>query len=450
MRKILSPWHLERLNDVYFFYFRKWISRSFYVFGRLLFIAGIPVKGYQYLLLSLRLNFHAGGTRLLKEKITADHSPLEQLVSSGVSEQEAAQRSIILSLPSREGENLRKGVLLIAFTRTISYYLRNPDVLEKLDRDFVFVLEPSWSGYADPDILLFLLRTTDCFVQSTELTDRILLNCLFPEGKSLSFGASDWVDFNIFKPDASEKRYDSVYVANMNYIKRIYRYIDAVKDIVDTHDPAYKGCLVCAGWGGGKNTVSGYIEKLGIANNLEYIPGLPRERLVEKLNQCKVNVLLSLKEGSNRSLYEAMFVDIPVICLGDNIGVNKGYINEHTGTLVADAFFVDALVAMQSGYKHFSPRAWALDNISPRETTRKLARVIGSRLGDKCSLDLYVKVNRPELEYLDYQVVPEAVNSRLFAAIRRSTDGDTGVYAEIGEMLNSKAIPKNLKEQSPS
>ena len=97
-----------------------------------------------------------------------------------------------------------------------------------------------------------------------------------------------------------------------------------------------------------------------------------------------------------------MFCDVPVICLSENIGVNKAYINEFTGLLIPDAQLEDGLQWMQSSYQEFHPRKWALENISAEKTTDCLFEVSKARAYQNLSSEtMHVKVNAPEAQYLN-------------------------------------------------
>jgi hypothetical protein len=116
-----------------------------------------------------------------------------------------------------------------------------------------------------------------------------------------------------------------------------------------------------------------------------------------------------MKEGSNRSLFEAMFCNTPVLCLVDNLGVNKAYINEYTGMLFWDKHLANALLSMRRNWTRFRPREWAMANISPEISTEKLCNVISNNANDDLLIkdinkrkNILIKVNRPEIEYLDY------------------------------------------------
>lgn len=69
-----------------------------------------------------------------------------------------------------------------------------------------------------------------------------------------------------------------------------------------------------------------------------------------------MNILLSLKEGSNRAIFEGFFANTPAIVLKSNIGVNKSYINEQTGRLIREDELPEALVEFRSSFSRYSPR----------------------------------------------------------------------------------------------
>lgn len=114
-------------------------------------------------------------------------------------------------------------------------------------------------------------------------------------------------------------------------------------------------------------------------------------------------MLLSRKEGSNKTLFESMFANTPVILLSNNVGVNKDYINEYTGRLVREAELPDAILEFASG-STLQPRVWAMANITPERSTQKLEAKLASIGADVPGISLFVKVNAPEATYMDARV----------------------------------------------
>lgn len=397
---------LSRLNDYWYCHFRPLMAVMFYVLALFFYFLGANLKARSICCASLRYGVGSSSTKLFK-KIVSRFPFTKEDTTKNVSLAEAARRTIVVQWPDiKNNICCRKGILIVTFTRTFSFYLRNIN-LEELGKYFHIVLEPSWSGYADPDVFAFMGRVDKVFIQASELQDRALLNSFPDDFVATSFGASDWVDSKKFSPIMTEKKYDSIYVANTNPLKRVKRYLDAVKNIIASGLNEYTGCLICASWGGAEKLVAKMVSDYQLDKNIVLKFDLSTEQVVEALNQSKVNVLLSYKEGSNRSLFESMFCGTPVICLYENVGVNKSYINEHTGALIFDSMLEDTLIWMMSNYSYFSPRQWAIENISPEKTTEKLIKLINPLIagGDSSAKEaqkVFLKINNPEVAYCDF------------------------------------------------
>lgn len=429
----------QYILELEFKYARHSAGMAFSALGRILVFFKFERLGTKFILMSIRSNNNRAATRYLSCNMTKLSPSINMAITNGVSQREAFARTIILSFPRLEGGVIVKGVVLVTFTRTCSYFLSS-NWFSKLDELFVFVLEPSWTGYADADLLSLWFRATDCLFQATEIEDRTFLNAIDPKGIALSFGAGNWVDESIFRPIAVEKKYDSIYVANLNPVKRVYRYIKAIKNIVEKVDTGYQGMLVCASWGSGSlSEIQQYIQRLKLEDNIELSGPLSQPDMMRKIAESKVSILLSLKEGSSRILFESMMLDVPVICLSENIGVNKSYINASTGLLVADTFLEETLLSMQDNWPLFSPREWAVENISPQATTYALKKALELKFGQSCDTELYEKVNSPEVKYKNYAIDPEELNGKFFGLLSRSDTIDWEAIASIkAELLAAR------------
>ncbi len=252
------------------------------------------------------------------------------------------------------------------------------------------------------------------------------MNC-FPETFiPVSFGSGCWVPLNDFSLQPIDKVFDSIYIANNNPIKRVHRYINAIKNIVNDGNADYKACLVCSSWGGEDDLVKSLIKKSGVERNITLKFSLTRVEVAQHLNMSKCNILLSYKEGSNRSLFESMFCNVPVICISENIGVDKSCINEFTGLLVPDATLEESLLWLSNNFNKFLPKAWAEKNISPTATKNKLVEIINSRAGDCIiSESVFSKVNAPEASYMDkIDFKSRSFNEELLAIFEKERAND--------------------------
>lgn len=311
-------------------------------------------------------------------------------------------RVLTLKNPIRtDNKTLEKGVLVIHFTENFSYFRDRVDI-NTLCRDYYVVLEPSWANYCD-EVILFWCKYSahKIIIEATERTDYRLIKTLDTNLIPVDFGASDFVDYNVFYPiENMEKIYDAVYVAVYGIYKRHHILFRAIRDI---KDPSYRVALIGVPWRGSRREIEKIIDYYAVRDRVDIFENVGPDKVNVILNKSKVNILLSLKEGSNRAIFEGFFANTPAIVLKSNIGVNKSYINEQTGRLIREDELPEALVEFRSSFSRYSPRKWAMQNISPERSTEKLERIImalSERDRLKYSIKMSVKVNRPEPDYL--------------------------------------------------
>lgn len=390
-----------RINDFLQLKCLGMIGGIAYIVSKIAYFLNFKKTSVDFLLRSIRYSYSSSSQALLSNLIKKDNLKFIDYVSTSTKEKDALGRAIVLSAPKQEGSEMVKGVMLLTFTHTFSFFLKHPQ-WQKLNTHYLFVLEPSWAGYADPDILAFLQEAEHCVLQASEVRDRAFVNSLFPQVPCMESGASNWVDERLFYAEPSDldkKEYDSIYIANLTPVKRVFKAIEYAA-IVTRQVPSYKMAIVCASWGNGnQNELYEYSKKLGVQNNVLLYKGMNQSELVKLVRKSKSSILLTLKEGSNRVLFESMFVNVPVICISENIGVNKSYINSSTGILTTDKLVPDALVHMVKNHVRYKPRSWAQENISPDITTKCLSELIESWFPIQVNSNLVVKVNSPEVNY---------------------------------------------------
>ena len=390
-----------------------WKTKDYLIFPNSIFISGVMANfshlmilfgmssiGFRLLMKSDRLGPSLASRRLVKRfkgeliefcvtevgKLDSDYGWLEK-------------RSLVLKDPVFD-ENKRikeKGVLLIKFTTTFPNAFSLMD-LEKLEKSFIVVLEPSWSGYCLPEILAWCSLKNTVIVQASERRDRELISMLDSNLVPVEFGSGDWVDQEVFYPlENVIKDIDVVYVANFNSIKRQYVFLRVLKRLSD-NGIRLNAALVCGAWGECKNEILDLKNSLGLDGLVHFYEELSQDELNRLLNRSKVNILLSLKEGSNRSLFEGFFSNTPGIVLSNNIGVNKSYFNNMTGMCVSEQDLPKALLHFKEFWRNYEPRKWAMENICPEKTVKKLEKVIAE--AENIVFDdmkpLAIKVNAPE------------------------------------------------------
>jgi glycosyltransferase involved in cell wall biosynthesis len=310
-----------------------------------------------------------------------------------------ALRSLVLKNPKIENGQIEKGVFLVKFSNTLPFIINDLDC-DTFLKWFWLVIEPSSSNYCAPELLFWAkYKKTPIIIQASEVADFEFLEAVKRNLIPVSYGSSDWVDDRIFAPVDCTKDYDAIFVASYNVVKRHHRFFEAVNKL---KEHGFKVAMVCTPFGSWKNDVHNLLKYYGIIENVDIYEGIPPTELASLMCRSKVNVLLSLKEGSNRSIFEGFFTGTPGVVLKENIGVNKTYINEQTGLLIDDSELEETLYSFMSDAQSYEPFEWASKNITPQKTTQKLnehLRQIAIEAGEKWTTNIIVKVNSPEATY---------------------------------------------------
>ena len=313
------------------------------------------------------------------------------------------KRLLILSPPRGD----QKGVLIIKFTDYFKSFLTVFN-MEKLCRDYVAVFEPSYSGYFDEDILCLLSVPGPVAIEASERQDYLFIESLRSDIYPVEAGANWWVDDRIFTPlDDLSKKYDITMVAIWADFKRHYHLFEAMSKARVKR----KIALVGKPWEMTKGDIEDEARYYGVLDRFDFYEGLPQGEINLLLNKSRCLILLSKKEGFNKSIIEGMYAGVPVFILeGHNYGEKYRYINEETGGYIRKgglASFLDDLDEILKRYENRSPGGWIRDNVSPEIATQRLAEVmkrIESEQSIRINPRLEIKVNTPEMDYYD----PEA------------------------------------------
>jgi len=129
---------------------------------------------------------------------------------------------------------------------------------------------------------------------------------------------------------------------------------------------------------------------------------VPHSELAKLLQQCKVFLFLSKKEGDNKALVEAMFADVPAIVYERTIGGASSRINAATGALASDKDLPEAIRYMLDHREQFAPRRWALEHTGSEVATRVVddaLRAAATRSGQAYTTAIVEKINAPNLAY---------------------------------------------------
>lgn len=401
----MLEWFLMDFVDKYG---RPFIGFAFWGASLVMSVLGQKSRSIRFLMSSHRIS--NGKSRMINRHVVNNKPDILSECLRWVNERDndvgsvemAIGRTIILKQPVKEkGDITEKGVLLITFTDSCAVLFKEFD-FERIGKDYYIVLEPSWAGYCLPEILVWATLSHPVIVEATEPLDYSFIQNFSDNLHPIAIGASNWVDSRYFYPLAEERVvYDAIYVTNYNRIKRHHVFFRAIARARE-NDSGFKAAMACGAAGEDRDLVHALIDYYGVRDCLDIYENLGKKELNQLLNRSRCNVLLSLKEGSNRSIFESMFSGLPVIVLSNNIGVRKDYINDFTGVLCSDHSLSDDFYKIKTNYARFDPARWALENISPEVSTETLALRIKELEGDPDwgkTKPVLVKVNRPEVEY---------------------------------------------------
>lgn len=311
-----------------------------------------------------------------------------------------------------------KGVLVLEYTEKFDLFVALFD-FQRITRDYYIVLEPCWAGYCDPSILMFLSNHPSIIVECPEESDYDFISSLKSNLIPIKLGSSDWIDADLFMPRQAEKKkeFDLVMVANWGRHKN-HRYL--FRALSRLKHRTISVLLVGMDWAGRtEHDIRTEMAQYDLRHvHMEIKKGIPAREVAECLENSKVFLLLSEKEGSNRAIVEALFCDVPAILYENFIGGAKGKINEQTGVLSSFEDLHEKIDYMLDKYWQCSPRAWALKHTGSKNATRQLnneLKAIAEAKGEKWTVDIVEKVNNPNFSYKDKDSIPLELQARAIA-----------------------------------
>jgi len=146
-----------------------------------------------------------------------------------------------------------------------------------------------------------------------------------------------YINFNVFRPQNLEKKYDLVFSGRLVKNKGINILLSAIEKL-KLQNPNIK--LAIVGDGPLKNKIKRFIKNRNLKNNIELIGWLPgAEDLVRVYNQSKIMVMPSFNEGGPRVNLEAMACGVPVIT--SRVGLMLDIINPSISSEQVNGLFID-------------------------------------------------------------------------------------------------------------
>jgi len=294
-----------------------------------------------------------------------------------------------------------RGVLFVQYNDAFCKFASIYD-LRRLAEYYRIVLEPSTWGYCDPAILAFLGLATDVIVEAQYEADFKYIESLKSNLKPIRIGAGDWIDHEKFKLKGLRgKSYDIVMVASWQKLKRHALLFDAVsrcKDVV-----AKIALIGYPSSGRTKEDIVAEARMYGVENLIDIYEGISRSDVSRIIGQAKLGIMLTLREGSNKGIYECLFSGVPVIISDRNVGVNRDHINVFTGIVSSDEALAEAIKHMLLNLGKYDPRGWAMKTTGYLNASRILnshIRKLAESSGEEWTQDLYVKKNDTNARYV--------------------------------------------------
>lgn len=287
-----------------------------------------------------------------------------------------------LVLVLRSATDDQKGVVLIKYNHVFPLFARFFD-LEKIAKRYHLVLEPSWSGYCDLNLLAYTRLKEPVFVQAIEPYDVRCLTSISSNLVPVPTSSNWWIDHNLIRPlPEVEKDCDVVMIAGWGSYKRHYRFFESLAKL---RCQGHRLRVLLLGYPNGwsAETILRHAAYYGVADQIELKERVPYNDMNAQINRAKVHVLWSRHEGFNRGIIEAMLAGLPCLLrAGFNYGYRYPYINSITGNLVSEASLSHELMDLVRTCKHYSPREWVIAHMTCEHACDLLEDVIGLHSGD--------------------------------------------------------------------
>ena len=301
----------------------------------------------------------------------------------------------------RTGE---RGVLLAKYTEVIGRLPAMFD-LPALARHYQLVLEPSWWGYQDVYFHLYRGHDLSAVVFAPWRPDYEYLRSLHSNLIATRLGAGDWVDPVAFKPSGrTERTYDLVVVSSWNPLKRHQVLFKTLAELRRKHGRALKLALIGYPLGWTKDHIEALARRYGVLDTCTIFDSVPHAEVGRIVGDSRAYVLMSLREGANKALYESLFCDTPVVVFRGHRGVNVEFITRDAGVLAEEDGLAEALLKVLDPSVARRPREYALAHTGwPRatETLNGILKDAALARGWPWTRDIVAKMNAPGLRYAE-------------------------------------------------
>lgn len=307
--------------------------------------------------------------------------------------------SLLLKEPGDGGE---KGVVYCSFEFNWMKLLAAPDA-RRFFSDYLLVGASSWSP---PDHAAFAslqgMSDDPAFIGISNAADIAPYSMWEPSIYPLPIMASDWIDPDMYRPlPANERTTDILMVSHFSQWKRHWLLFEALRDM-----PRNLRVVLIGRDAPGRTEADLRREAraFGVHQELDIRKKLEIDEVSVEQSKARLTLAFSKREGSCVSVAESLFADTPVAMMSDAHIGSRAYINSATGRLVRRRRLSAQLESMLEEGASFSPREWALANITAKDTSVRLNDILRdhcTRQGKPWTRDIAPMCWRYVPRYLD-------------------------------------------------
>jgi len=186
--------------------------------------------------------------------------------------------------------------------------------------------------------------------------------------------ASDWINPDFYDPrPRATREIDVLMVAGWSHVKRHWLLFRALRKMRRNLR------VVLIGQDGDGRTADDVFKEakaFGVADRIEMVRDANIDEVTKHQCNSRISIILSAREGSCVVVAESLFADTPVAMMQNAHVGSQAYINGQTGTLLHESTLHIQLEEMLDRIAGFSPRAWAMANITCSMATRKLNGIL--------------------------------------------------------------------------
>lgn len=298
-----------------------------------------------------------------------------------------------------------KGILYCFYSYVYPLLIRNFDMRALMER-YRIAIEPSWSGYCDPNILCLGSLNEKIAVGVAEERDARFLKNVCSNLIPTDFAGNTWINTDLFAPKSRPiKKYDVVMVAAWAWYKRHWAFFKCLKEI---RQSGHQLRIALIGYpiDMTREEIASLAQYYGVIDMIEIFQNIPQAEVAELVAASRCMVLWSRREGSPRAIIESMAADVPcIIREGFNYGQHYRHINPLTGRFASEETLGHTIMDILKSSNTLNPRKWILENMTPKTSIKNLnalMKSIGSAEGEEWTEEAVAKTNGLHgMEYLN-------------------------------------------------